>query len=179
MFKKIRNYLNNKSEVTDLMSMLVITFGVTLLIAGLYLMATDASQALHGDLTGQSVISAISWIPGIPLYLGELAEYSLTAVGLVSWVIGFDFLLIGLGLWNRHRFARFAALVVFLLASCFQFVQFLLAGVLGSPTAAVETIINVILLYLIMSKVEIQGKRYPLESKRTIKEKIFSGLRPQ
>ncbi len=158
MFKKAKTYLNNKSEISDLVAILVITFGVVLLVAGLYLLITDATQTAQGDFTGQSVISTISWIPGIPFYLGELVNYSLTAVGLVSWIVGFDFLLLGLGLWVRHKLARLAALAIFLLATCFQFVQFLLLGILGSPIAVIETAINAILLYVVFSKFEIRQK---------------------
>ena len=41
---KVRKYLSNFSFITDLVTKLVITFGVVLIVGGLYLMITDANQ---------------------------------------------------------------------------------------------------------------------------------------
>ena len=103
--------------------MIIITIGVVLIVSGLYLMVRDvlASTQVAQTNLAKSAVSAIDWIPGIPFYIGDLAKSSVTVVGLVSWILGIDLLLVGLGVWVRQRIARFAALVIFGFAGFFEF----------------------------------------------------------
>jgi lysylphosphatidylglycerol synthetase-like protein (DUF2156 family) len=91
-------------------------------------------------------------IPGVPFYMGDVAQGGANVIGLVSWIVGLDLLLIGLGLWVRHRLAWLAAVVVFTLAAYFNFVQFLLHGVLGAPTSVFEMFIDTFLLYVLLTR---------------------------
>jgi hypothetical protein len=132
---------------------------VVLVVCGLYLMITDASasiQVAQTNSVAKSAVSVLDWIPGIPFYIGDLANATATAVGLVCWILGIDFLLVGLGLWVRHRLARLAALVIFAVAGFFQFVQFLLLGILGSPVSIIELSIDGVFAYLLFSKFDSQ-----------------------
>ena len=143
---KLRIYLSNRPLITDLLAKLVITFGVVLIVGGLYLMLADSSASTVKDIT-----STVEWVPGIPFYIGGLGNLSVATVGLVTWLLGVDLLLVGLGLWVRHTLARLAALAVFALAACFQFIQFLNVGILGLPASLAELLIEgtfVIFLFL-------------------------------
>jgi len=106
--KKAWKYLDDKATVTDLLSLFIIALGMVLIIGGLTLTILDTS---FGGLSSQSgftagtAASTINLVPGIPFFTGDLASTSLTMVGLVSWVLGIDFLLIGLGIWVRHKLA--------------------------------------------------------------------------
>ncbi len=151
---KLRKYTSDRPLITDLISKLVITFGVVLIIGGLFLILTvkgASSQAV------QTVVSSVNWVPGIPFYIGQLANLSTSTIGLVSWLIGLDLLLVGLGLWVRHRLARFTALAMFALAACFQFVQFLYLGAVGAPASFAGLFVDGILVYFLFARFDSQA----------------------
>jgi hypothetical protein len=156
-FSSLGEYFSNRALITDIIAKLVITFGVVLIVGGLYLMITagDASTQVV-QTSSKTAVSLFNWVPGIPFYIGDLANLSTSTVGLVSWLVGLDLLLVGLGLWVRHKLARFTALMIFVLAACFQFVQFLYLGILGAPTSVIELCIDGILVYLLFSKFDFQ-----------------------
>lgn len=77
------------------------TLGVVLLVGGLFLMILDASIKMKADKTSfivQSVVVILDMFPGILLPINDLSDSGITVIGLFSWVIGLDFLLVGLGL---------------------------------------------------------------------------------
>jgi hypothetical protein len=156
---KLKNLLSDRALITNLLARLIIAFGVVLIVGGLYLMITDVSASTQAQQTGllaTSAVSTLDWIPGIPFYIGDLANASATAIGLVSWILGVDFVLVGLGLWIRSGLARLAALIIFVLAAYFQFVQFLLLGILGSPISIIEFSIDGVFAYFLFSKFDSQ-----------------------
>jgi hypothetical protein len=104
------------------------------------------------------MISSITWIPGIPFYMGNLANFSASAAGLASWLIGIDLLLVGMGLWARHKVARLVALLIFSLAALFQFVEFVSVGILGSPAAFIELCLDAVFLYFLMARFDFQTR---------------------
>ena len=159
---KLRKYLSDKSLITDLLSKLVITFGVVLMMGGLYLIITGAGAS---NQAAQSMVSTVGWVPGIPFYIGNLANPSASAVGLISWLIGLDLLLVGLGLWIRHKLARFTAVFMFGLAACFEFIEFLYVGIMGAPAAFVLLWVDAILIYFLISK---------FDSKTDVKKQLIS-----
>lgn len=154
-FFALKKYLSDRAFITDLVTKLVITFGVVLIVSGLYLMIVNpgASAQVNG---AQQAISASDWIPAIPFYIGALTNVSAIAVGSVSWILGVDLVLVGLGLWVRHRFARLAAIMIFALAAFFQFVQFIYLGAMGSPISLVELFIDATFAYLLFSRFDAQ-----------------------
>jgi hypothetical protein len=156
---KFKKYINDRTLITDLLTKFTITFGVVLIIGGLYLMMTDpaaSTQVAQTNSATQSVVSVMDWIPGIPFYISSLVNAGATAIGLVSWILGIDFLLVGLGFWVRNRIARLIGLMIFILAAIFQFVQFLYLGILGSPTSIIEFLVDGIFVYFLFSKFESQ-----------------------
>jgi hypothetical protein len=157
---KVKDYMDNRTLITDLLTKLIITFGVVLIVGGLYLMITSPSaltQFAQTKLATQSAVSTVDWIPGIPFYIGDLANVSATTIGLVSWILGVDFLLVGLGFWIRNRIARLVGLMIFVLAAIFQFLQFLYFGILGSPTSIIELFADGIFAYFLFSKFDTQN----------------------
>ena len=159
MLRKLKNHLSDRALITDLLARLIIALGVVLIVGGLYLMIIDvgaSTQAHQTGLVAKSAVSTLDWIPGIPFYIGDLANASATAIGLVCWILGIDFVLVGLGLWVRSRLAHLAALVIFVLAAYFQFVQFLLLGILGSPISIIELSIDGVFAYFLFSKFDSQ-----------------------
>lgn len=154
-FLSVKKYLSNQALITDLVTKLVITFGVTLIVSGLYLMIVNPGTSAQTN-SAQSAISASDWIPGIPFYIGAISNVSAITVGSVSWILGIDSVLVGLGLWIRHRFARFAGILIFTLAAFFQFIQVLYFGLLGSPVSVIEFLIDASFVYFLFSKFDMQ-----------------------
>ncbi len=154
---KFKKYINDRTLITDLLTKFIITFGVVLIVGGLYLMMTDpgaSTQVAQTKLATQSVVSTMDWIPGIPFYISSLVNVGTAAIGLVSWVLGIDFLLVGMGFWVRNQIARLIGLMIFILAAAFQFVQFVNLGILGSPASIIELLVDGIFIYFLFSKFE-------------------------
>jgi hypothetical protein len=152
IIKQIRKYLSDRPLITDLIAKLVITFGVVLIVGGLYLMISFEGRVAQSSIVIGSVTSVVTWVPGIPFYIGVLSNTSGATIGLVSWLIGIDLLFVGLGLWVRHKFALFTALVIFVLGAVFQFVEFLNFGILGSPAAFFAMCIDAIFVLFLFSR---------------------------
>jgi hypothetical protein len=154
MMKKIKESIGNPAIITDFVIIAIITFSVVLIFAGLILMTSDTSYPYEPsqEITPQFAISVIDLIPGIPFNMGALSQYSLSAIGLVSWIIGLDLLLTGLGLWVKHRLAQIVAVIIFALSTFAQFIEFLLLGIVGSPSSVILTILNSIILYVLVTK---------------------------
>jgi lysylphosphatidylglycerol synthetase-like protein (DUF2156 family) len=153
---KMPGFRLNRSLVTDALLLVPITLGVLLLVAGLLIIILSASlpaQASDVDSTTQSIVFVMSQIPGVPLNFNDLANGSLTMIGMVSWIIGLDIILIGLGLRARSRFAKWIAMGVFVIAAFFDLVTFLNVGILGSFGAFIGIFINGFFVYL-FSKVD-------------------------
>jgi lysylphosphatidylglycerol synthetase-like protein (DUF2156 family) len=149
LISKLRKHLSDHVLITDLITKLVITFGVVSLIGGVSLMITGSGASAQ---TTQSTVSAFNWIPGIPFSINSLSNSSVSTIGLASWLVGLDLLLVGLGLWVRHKLARLAAMIIFVLAACCQFVQFISLGALGAPSSVLQLFVDVIFVYFLFSK---------------------------
>ena len=153
-FKK---HLDNKESITNILSKIIITLGVVLIVGGLYLMVLDPSTSnptLQTTVAAKSVINTTVWIPGLPFFINDLKNCSIAAIGLVTWLMGINLLLTGLGLWVRHGLARLAALSIFFLSATIQLIQFLLLGILGSPNSVVLLILDIVIVYLLLRKVD-------------------------
>jgi hypothetical protein len=143
----------NKARVADIVFLLTVTFGVISLVGGFSIILFTAS--LPARISGisaveESVIFVVSQIPGIPLEFGDLiSSGGLNAVGVALWIMGFNILLIGLGLWTKSKAAKWIAFGVFSVATFMEFVQFLLLGVLGSPSSVVGIFVNGLIVYMI------------------------------
>ncbi|MGD6850486.1 MAG: hypothetical protein ACQCN6_00320 [Candidatus Bathyarchaeia archaeon] len=149
---KVSKLTADRPLVTDIISKLIITFGVVLLISGLYLMLVDSGLMGQEPLANsamQTATAVVSWVPGIPFSTSDLVGYNITTIGLVSWIVGIDLLLVGLGVWARHRLALLAAVVIFVLAAGFQFYQFFMLGIAGAPASLVGLCINGVIAYFL------------------------------
>jgi hypothetical protein len=143
----------SKSNIADMLFVATVTFGVISLVGGLsiVLFAASLPAKVSGvDAAIASVVFVMSQIPGIPFELGDLINSGgLTLVGIALWVVGFDVLLVGLGLWARSKLAKWVALMVFSVAAFFDLVQFLLLGLLGSPSSVIGIFVNGLIVYLL------------------------------
>lgn len=151
---RIVEITSNRPLVSDFMAKLVITFGIVLIVSGLALMLSDSSLVSETPLADSAIDSAvgvISWVPGTPFNAKELVSFNVTAAGLVTWVTGIDLLLIGLGVWIRHRIAHLAAAVMFGLATIFQCQQFITMGIKGAPASITGIAVNVIIAYFLFT----------------------------
>jgi hypothetical protein len=151
---KIVEITSDLPLVSDFMAKLVITFGIVLLVSGLALMLSDSSlvsEVALADSAIDSAVGVISWVPGVPFNARELVGFNVTTAGLVSWVVGIDLLLIGLGVWIRYRIAHLAAVVMFSLAAAFQCQQFITLGITGAPSSITGISINVIIAYYLFA----------------------------
>ena len=89
-FSKFKEYLADETLITDLLSKVTITFGVILIIGGLYLMIINpitSTQATQLSQTAKSTVNTVSWIPGIPFNFDDLANFTSITVGSVSWIL--------------------------------------------------------------------------------------------
>lgn len=143
----------SKLNIEDMLFLITITFGVSLLVGGLSITIFAASlpAKVSGiDATTKSVVFVMGQIPGIPFELSDLINNGgLTWVGIALWIVGLNILLIGLGLWARSKLAKWVAVMFFSAAAFFDFIQFLLSGLLGSPTSVVGIFVNGLIVYLL------------------------------
>ena len=151
-----KEFFSNKCLLTDVVAKLVITFGVVLITGGLYLMIVNPASTISTNPGAQTVMSGVEWVPGIPFLTGDLANLSALVAGSAYWIVGIDLLFVGLGLWTRHRLARIAGLVIFVAATFFQFVDFLLFGVLGAPVSVVVLSVDAVIVFFLLSKFDAQ-----------------------
>ena len=165
-YSKIKEILDNIVFVTDFVCKITITIGVVMIVGGLYLMVANPSGLAQ---TTQSVASTLDWIPGVPFYIGDLINNGAAIMGLVIWILGIDFLVLGLGLWVRHRYARLTAIIIFLLAAFFQFVQFLSVGIIGSPASIIEMLFDAILLFFLLLRFDSKPTIHIIEKETVMK----------
>lgn len=162
-FKKFltraRKHLNNRELITNILSNLTITLGVVLIVGGIFLMVqspSSSNNSIQTNMAARSVIDTTEWIPGLPFFVSDMAVCSVTAIGIVFWLMGLNLLVTGLGLWIRHRLARFAALAIFSLSTVIQFAQFFLLGIVGSPYSILLLILNGTIAYLLYTRFDSQ-----------------------
>jgi hypothetical protein len=143
----------SKSNIADTLFVVTVTAGVISLVGGLsiVLFAASLPAKVSGvDAMTKSVVFVMNQIPGIPFELSDLSNSGgLTLVGIALWVMGFDVLLLGLGLWARSKLAKWVALMVFSVAAFFDLAQFLLLGLLGSPSSVIGIFVNGLIAYLL------------------------------
>lgn len=144
LISKLRTYLSDKMLITDLITKFVITFGVVLIVGGLYLMMSNVG--------GSSQVSSLAWVPGVPFSMDSIANYGVSTIGLVSWFVGLDLFIVGLGLWVRDKLARYTALIIFFIGVVFQFLEFMNLGIMGSPASITQVIIDLVLIYFLSSR---------------------------
>jgi hypothetical protein len=142
---------NNQALITDIISKLTITLGIIFIVGGFYLMAANPSSQQVGYGNSAQSSFSIDWVPGVPLFAGDLTNLNAVLAGSVIWILGVNLLLVGLGLWVRHQLARLAAILIFSLAALFQFIQLLFLGVVGSPVSAVLLLVNAAFSYFLLS----------------------------
>jgi hypothetical protein len=131
-------------------SLVSIGLGGLLLVLGLLMLVVDTGLFMnptHVSLVSKNFLSTLAQFPGIPFDLTELTTSPATIAGIVVWILGLDVMLVGLGLWVKNRFAIYAGIVIFGLAVFFDFVKFLLSGILGAPSSVIELIVNSMILY--------------------------------
>jgi hypothetical protein len=138
----------------DTISLVFIGLGWLLLVLGLFLMVADTGIVSSNSvsLAFNHVLFIVAQSPGIPLGSADLATSSASIGGFVVWMLGLDTMLVGFGLWVRHRYARWIGVTIFGLAVFFDFVQFLLHGLLGAPGSAIELIVNSLILYGLLDR---------------------------
>ena len=137
----------------DTISLLFIGLGWLLLVLGLFLMIAGTGSIVSSSsvsLAFNNVRFIMAQFPGIPFGPADLATSSESIGGIVVWMLGLDILLVGLGLWIRHRYARWIGVTIVGLAAFFDFVQFLLYGLLGAPGSVIELVVNSLILYSLL-----------------------------
>lgn len=145
-------WVSNKSLIADVIFVTSMTSGVVLLVGGLFItiLAASLPERISGvDSLAQSIVFVMGQIPGVPLSLEDLINNGLATVGIVSWIIGFDVLLVGLGLWVKSKFAKWVAMMIFSLAAFFDFVRFLFLGLLGSSNSLIGMFVNGSIVFLL------------------------------
>lgn len=153
-FFKVREWLSNEPLITDIIAKFTITFGVVLIIGGLYLMTANPAPSTYVAQTSGNhvVLSVVEYIPGLPFSVADMSNVNSIMTGSVYWIVGIDLLLVGLGLWARHKLARLAGIMVFSIAAFFQFAQFLMLGVVGSPMSIVVFLVDALFAYFLFAR---------------------------
>jgi lysylphosphatidylglycerol synthetase-like protein (DUF2156 family) len=126
--------------------------GSVMLIGGFLLILVGFTVAESCTLRNiaLSAIQTFEQVIGFPLPLYEFANNSLPAIGIATCIIGFDLLMVSFGLLVRSKMARWIAIVIFALATFFDFSLFLLQGVLGAPASLPGSFINGLMVYVLM-----------------------------
>lgn len=141
--------------IGDILTITTISLGVTLLVGGLFMVISDTAifNVSKTVSSTQSMAHIIDLFPGMPFSTSwpfDLISSGMATVGIVTWIVGADILLIGLGFWTKHKLAKWVGIGVFGLAIWFDFIEFLFFGVLGAPEAVISITINGLILYLLL-----------------------------
>lgn len=142
-----------ESVIAKFLVLFPMALGLSWLAFGSVLMVASSGLLVDAygiKLEGQFASSIVGQFPGVPLPLGELNSQGAAVIGLSITVLGLDMLLVGLGLWTRNKLARWLAIVIFGLAAYFDFVQFLLLGLLGAPTSTIGIAVNSLMVYTLL-----------------------------
>jgi lysylphosphatidylglycerol synthetase-like protein (DUF2156 family) len=142
-----------RAKVVSLLSMIA---GSVMFVGGLLLIFLDLSSAASDALRNIALLTVQTFEQaiGFPLPMYELASSSLSAIGIATWIVGFDLLMVSFGLLVRSRAARWIAIVIFTLATFFDFTLFLLQGLLGAPASLPGTLINGSMVYILVKDQE-------------------------
>jgi hypothetical protein len=114
------------------------------------LLAGGLIGSLQIELALSSVSILARALPGFTISTADLSGTGASAIGLVLWFVGLDELLISLGLWTKHRLARWIAAAVSVLSAYWCVTSFLLQGVLGSPGSLVGLLANACVIYVLL-----------------------------
>jgi lysylphosphatidylglycerol synthetase-like protein (DUF2156 family) len=136
-------------KVVSLLSMIV---GSAMLGGGLLLIFVDLTVA-ESDALRNIALSSVQTFEqgfGFPLPLYEFADNSISAIGIATWIVGFDLLMVSLGLLVRSKMALWIATIIFALATFFDFALFLLQGIMGAPLSVPGTLINGLMVYVLI-----------------------------
>jgi len=139
-------------RAAEIISLVSIGLGSVLLASSLLMLVLDTGffmSSTHVSMVSNNFLNTVAQLPGIPFDLTELKTSPSTISGILVWILGLDIVLVGLGIWVKNRLARYAGITVFGLAAYFNFVKFLLFGILGSPSSIIELAVNSTILYLL------------------------------
>jgi len=134
-------------------SVLLAIIATIMVFGGLFSAISDAILPVNADTTRPSVfiyLQTIDQILGFPLPVNEMANTSITSLGIATSVIGLDLLVISQGLRTKNRLALWIAIVVLLLATYFDVVSFLFHGLLGAPMSALGATVNGLMFYALV-----------------------------
>lgn len=133
-------------------SLISIVAGSVMLIGGLLLIFVDLFVAESDALRNiaLSSVQTFEQIIGFPLPVYGFTNNSMSAIGIATVVVGFDLLMVSIGLSVRSKMARWIAIIVFALATFFDFALFLLQGLVGAPASLPGTLINGLMVYALM-----------------------------
>ena len=148
-----RHRLENVSTSLILRSISTVSFllGAVLAIMGTILALLDFSMALNVfKVTAEQAAFVVNQFPGIPILVTDVADQGFLTVGLVTSILGVDLLLVGAGLRAGIRIAKWTAIMLFSLAVYFDFVEFLVLGLLGAPMSLAMAVLNAVILYLLL-----------------------------
>jgi hypothetical protein len=130
----------------------IITVGIVFIVAGIFIIflaAIVAPRAGDVEWLQHISVSVLGQIPGFPIAMDDLHNTSLTVAGTVSWIVGLDIFVVGIGLWGNKKLAKWMAIIIFALSAYFNFAQFLLLGLLGAPMTTAGLFANTLILYLL------------------------------
>jgi lysylphosphatidylglycerol synthetase-like protein (DUF2156 family) len=133
-------------------SLLSVIAGSLTLVEGLLLIFIDATVAESDILrnVALSFVQTFEQVIGFPLPVYEFAYNSLSAIGIAACIVGFDLLIVSIGLLVRSKMALWVATVIFALATFFDFTLFLLQGIIGAPASLPGTFINGVIVYVLI-----------------------------
>lgn len=130
-------------------AILFITVGVVLLIGSLFLLIVSSLFVI--DIADVHFVALIiELLPAVPFSMSwpnDLAINGIAAISIVTWVIGCDYTLLGLGIWKKHWMAKWVGIIILGIAISFDFVEFMFFGILGTPKAIFGLLVNSAIVY--------------------------------
>jgi lysylphosphatidylglycerol synthetase-like protein (DUF2156 family) len=138
-----------RARVVSLLSTIA---GSVMLVGGVLLIFVDLTVAESDAIrnVALSYVQTFEQVIGFPLPSYGFANNSLSAIGIATCIVGFDLLMVSLGLLVRSKMARWIAIVIFALATFFDFALFLLQGIMGAPASLPGTFINGLMVYVLL-----------------------------
>jgi lysylphosphatidylglycerol synthetase-like protein (DUF2156 family) len=133
-------------------SLLSVIAGSLMLFEGFLLIFIDATVAESSILRNVALSFAQTFeqVIGFPLPVLGFAHNSLSAIGIAACIVGFDLLMVSIGLLVQSKMALWVATVIFALATFFDFTLFLLQGIMGAPASMPGTFINGLIVYVLI-----------------------------
>jgi len=144
-----------RNDLESHIYLLPIIVGIILLVDGVFLISSFfflPSSMQEIPETIRILISYLSFFPGFFIPLSSLSGLSLTTLGLILGLMGFNILLLGASIWKKVKFSNFIGSIVFIIAALLSLTSIIISGLSNTPFALISLVLNGITSYLLYKR---------------------------